>query len=446
MTDIGETAAGDDAEPTLRNGGLGFLFLLTFLNVLNFIDRQLLASFANWVVPELGLTNTQFGLLTGLVFIVFYSVMGLFMGTLVDRMNRTRLIAAGLALWSGLTALSGMARGFVSLALPRVFIGVGESILTPAAMSLFGDRFPAKWLGVATGIYGLGVPIGIASSLFIVAYLEPFLGWRGCFFLLGGIGVVLAGAMLFLKETPRVHPRAAAGASNASFREIILALFSELRRSPALTMTIAGGTTFSFVLGAAGFEQLWFVQERGFDRSEIAQATAWYAIVGGVLGTLAGGYGGDIFMRRTGIGRPMFLFWILLLLAPVNVAFRVVEAGSPAFWAGVFAIYFQVGCFYGPTFATIQELAPPRIRGTVVAFAILMVQLFGIGVGVSIAGYVIDALQAASVPEPYTRTLLAFTLISMAAIPMFFYAGRRFHRDRDALLAREDAAARLAAT
>ena len=140
----------------MRSGGLGFLLFLTFLNILNFIDRQLLSSFANWIVPELGLSNTQFGLLTGLVFIFFYAVMGLFMGTLVDRMNRSRLIAAGVGLWSGLTALSGMAQGFVSLALPRVFIGVGESILTPAAMSLFGDRFPAKWLGVATGIYDWG--------------------------------------------------------------------------------------------------------------------------------------------------------------------------------------------------------------------------------------------------------------------------------------------------
>ena len=422
----------------MRSGGLGFLAFLTFLNVLNFVDRQLLSSFANWIVPELGLTDFQFGLLAGLLFIVFYSVMGLFMGTLVDRMNRTRLIAVGVGLWSGLTALSGMARGFVSLALPRVFIGVGESILTPAAMSLFGDRYPSKWLGVATGIYGLGVPIGIASSLFIVAYLEPFLGWRGCFYMLGAIGVVVAVIMLFQKETPRVHQRPAETGSTPSFAKIIVGLASELSRSPALSMTILGGVTFSFLLGAGAFEQLWFVRERGFDRSEIAKITAWYAIFGGILGTLAGGYGGDMFLRRTGVGRPMFLFWILLVLAPVNVAFRLVDPGSLVFWLGVFFIYFQLGCFYGPVFATVQELAPPRIRGTTVAFCILMIQLFGIGIGVSMAGFVIDQLKEAGVSSPYTRTLLAFTLISMGSIPMFFYAGRRFRRDRAALFEREN--------
>ena len=83
-------------------GDYGFLMFLTLLNVMNFVDRQLLASFANWIVPDLGLTNTEFGLLTGLIFIFFYSVAGVFMGVLADRVNRTRLIAAGLALWSAL--------------------------------------------------------------------------------------------------------------------------------------------------------------------------------------------------------------------------------------------------------------------------------------------------------------------------------------------------------
>src|SRR5262245_21491177 len=106
-----------------------FLVFITLINVMNFVDRQLLASFANFIVPELGLTNTGFGLLTGFAFIVFYAAMGLFMGALADLVNRPRLIAAGLAAWSVLTAVSGVARGFWSLAVPRMFIGVGESVL-----------------------------------------------------------------------------------------------------------------------------------------------------------------------------------------------------------------------------------------------------------------------------------------------------------------------------
>ncbi len=437
--------ASDDV---VRGRDVGFLLFMTLLNVMNFVDRQLLGSFANWIVPELGLTNTEFALLTGLVFIFFYSAMGLFMGALADMVNRTRLIAAGLALWSVLTALSGMARGFVSLALPRMFIGVGESIMTPTAMSLLSDRFPSRWLGLASGVYYMGVPIGVAASLFIVAYLEPHLGWRGCFYALGGIGVGLAIIMLFMKETPRKHvvKTEQGDVPKQSFGEILRTLLSALKRSPALALTICGGVAYHFILGAATFDQLWYVQERGFDRTEIAEATAWLGFFGGILGNLFGGAGGDVFLRKTGMGRPMFLFWILLVLAPIGIAYRLVEPDSIWFWLGVFFGFFQLGCFYGPTFSTVQELVPPRIRGTVVAFYILSLNLVGLGIGVTAGGFVIDWMLARGVAEPYTWTLLTFTLLSMAAIPLFFFAGRRFDRDREALYASEEGSAAGAST
>ena len=414
----------------------GFLMFLTLLNVMNFVDRQLLASFANWIVPDLGLTNTEFGLLTGLIFIIFYSVAGLFMGVLADKVNRTRLIAGGLALWSALTALSGAAKGFASLAIPRLFIGVGESIMTPTSMSLLADRFPSSRLGFASGVYYMGVPVGVAASLIIVAYLEPILGWRGCFYALGGVGVLLALVMLFLKETPRKHEvEAADPVEKPSVREILQILWGALRSSPALTMTIGGGVAFHFILGAATFEQLWFVEERGFDRTEIAELTGWIALAGGILGNLFGGVGGDVFLRKTGMGRPMFLFWIMLILTPLTIAYRFVDPGSFMFLLGIFLGYFQLGCFYGPTFSTVQELVPPQIRGTLVAFYILSLNLVGLGIGVTGAGYAIDWMAESGVAEPYTVTLVVFSIISALAIPLFYFAGRRFEQDRAALYA-----------
>lgn len=418
----------------------GFLMFLTLLNVMNFVDRQLLASFANWIVPDLGLSNTQFGLLTGLIFIFFYSVAGVFMGVLADRVNRTRLIAAGLALWSALTALSGMAKGFASLAIPRLFIGVGESIMTPTAMSLLADRFPSSRLGFASGVYYMGVPIGVAASLFVVAYLEPLLGWRGCFYALGAVGLVLAVVMFFMKETPRRHELEAQAkqeeaVQRPSVKEMLQTLLQAFKNSPALLMTVLGGVAFHFVLGAATFEQLWFVEERGFDRSEIAELSGWLAFSGGVLGNLFGGVGGDVFLRKTGMGRPMFLFWIMLILTPISLYYRVVDASSLFFMFGIFMGYFQLGSFYGPTFSTVQELVPPQIRGTVVAFYILSLNFFGLGLGVTGGGIVVDWMIADGVAEPYTLTLLAFTALSLLAIPLFYFAGRRFERDREALYA-----------
>jgi len=181
---------------------VAFLGFLTLLNVMNFVDRQLLASFANWIKPALELSDTEFGFLTGFAFILFYSVMGLFAGALADMVHRPRLVAGALALWSLLTAVSGMARNFVTLAVPRALIGVGESVMTPAAMSMLADRFPPKRLGFAAGFYYQGVPIGVGASLLVAGYLAPAIdgwtaaegdGWRNCFYLLGAVGVALAG-------------------------------------------------------------------------------------------------------------------------------------------------------------------------------------------------------------------------------------------------------------
>lgn len=449
-SDVGETVSdlsGDGqaatSEPVVNAGTYAFLAFLTLLNVMNFVDRQLLSSFANYIVPDLGLTNTQFGLLTGLVFIIFYSAMGLFMGALADTVNRTRLIAAGLALWSVLTALSGAAKGFWSLAAPRMFIGVGESIMTPTSMSLLADRFPSSKLGFASGFYYMGVPIGVGVSLLIVGYMGPAIGWRNCFYVLGAIGVGLAVVMLFMRETPRRHlvaAQAAAGAAEAapkqSFKDILATLLTALRASPALCLTIAGGVTLHFILGAAAFDQLWYVQERGFDRDEIARLSGWLGLAGGVLGNLFGGLGSDRFLARTGLGRPMFLFWVMLVLAPFNLAYRLVEPDSLWFYLGIFLGYFQLGCFYGPTFSTVQELVPPQIRATVVAFYILMLNFIGMGIGITAGGITVDVLAGAGVTEPYSATLLGFTLLSLLAVPLFYMAGRRYARDRTALYER----------
>ena len=416
---------------SVRAADIGFLLLLTLLNVISYIDRQMIASFANWIVPELGLSNFEFGLVTGIAFLFFYAVGGLFMGVVADRVNRTRLIAFGLGLWSILTMFSGAAKSLVTLLVPRMFIGVGESILTPAALSLLGDRFPVRWQGLVVGIYGMGVSIGLAASLFVVAYVEPWLGWRGCFYALGAIGLILALLMLFLKETPRKVSASELAAVQKSFS--LKATLSSLRElliaSPSLSATIFGSMLFSLILGASGFEQLWLVQERGFDRSEIAAITAWISIFAGILGSLFGGYGGDLFLRWTGIGRPSFLALIMICVAPMTLAYRMVDPDSLWFWAGVFAMYFQIGCFYAPAFATIQELVPANKRATVFGFVVLMIQLVGAGIGNATAGLMIDKLQQAGVAEPYSVTLIVYTVISLLSAPMFILAGRQFEND-----------------
>ena len=211
----------ENTNESVSAGTYVFLLFLTLNNIMNFVDRQLLASFANFIIPDLGLTNTQFGLLTGFGFLFFYSIMGLFMGFLADRFNRPKLIAFGVALWSILTSVSGLAKNFIGLLIPRMFIGVGESILTPTSLSILGDRFPKERMGFISGAYYLGIPIGAGLSLIIAGYLGPLIGWRMCFYILGGIGVVFALIMFFIKDTPRKNyakflPESCRGLSNTN--------------------------------------------------------------------------------------------------------------------------------------------------------------------------------------------------------------------------------------
>ena len=411
------------------------LFFLTLLNLLNFIDRQLIASFANFIVPDLGLTDTQYGFLTSLAFILFYSIMGLFMGALADMVNRPRLIAFGVVLWSIFTAISGMAKGFVSMMIPRMFIGVGESILTPTSMSLLSDSFPSSRLGFASGFYYMGVPVGVGISLLIVGYLGEPLGWRNCFYILGAVGFVMGLMMLLFKDRPRKSAALETPTTNETlaFSSILNTLKRALMNSPALVLTIAGGVFYHIVLGAAVFEQLWYAQEKNFDRSSIAQITGVISVVAGISGNLLGGILSDLWQSKTNQGRPMFLFWACLIMLPIFIVFRYSEPNSLIFWVGVTLGYFQLGLFYGPVFSTVQELVPIRIRATIVAFLILMLNLVGLTFGSLGGGVAVDLLRSASVADPYTTMLVIFTAISALNIPCYYFAGKLYERDKKRL-------------
>lgn len=398
------------------------LALLTGINALNFVDRHLVASFANYIVPELALSNTQFALITGFVFVCFYAIGGLFMGVAADTLHRPRLIAGALVLWSILTAVSGAARGFVSLALPRMLIGVGEAALTPASMSLIADRFPRGQLGLASGIYYAGVPLGAGLSLIMAGVLGPLIGWRACFVILGVAGVLLA-PLLFLVKERRPH-RSANPEGQMRPMAVAREAWGALARSRALRYTIAGGLGVHVLIGAGAFEQLWLVRERGFDRANIALLSGVAAISMGLLGNICGGVLGDVWRRRTGQSRAVFVFWLLAAFAPLGLAYRLVEPGSLVFWAGFGLAYFQLGAFYGPTFSTLQELSAPAVRASLIAFAILVLNLVGVAGGATLCGMLVDLLTAQGVKEPYTWTLFGLACLAAASAPLFLLAGR----------------------
>jgi MFS family permease len=286
-------------------------------------------------------------------------------------------------------------------------------------------------MGFVTGAYYMGIPIGAGLSLIIAGYLGPTIGWRMCFYILGFIGLLLAIIMFFIKETPRKSIKEKKIERKINFNQIRVDLLKALKDNPALTLCIYGGVIYHLVLGAAVYDQVWYVKERGFDRAEIAQYTGYIVVVFGILGNLFGGIGSDLFREKFELGRPMFLFWLMLFLLPINILGRLVSPENYIFWIAMMAGSFQLGALYGPTFSTVQELAPSHMKATVIAFFILNINLIGMFIGTTGTGIIIDTLLAYNestinpIEEPYTKTLLFFTLISSLSIPMFWLAGKK---------------------
>ena len=413
----------------LRN--TSFLLFVTILNVINFVDRQFIASFANFIIPDLQLTNTEFGLLTGVIFIFFYVVSGLFVGTLADRYNRTKIIGVGVIVWSFFTAISGLAKNFITLAIPRLFIGIGESAMTPTTMSILADRYEIKKLGFAAGFYYMGVPLGVGFSLIIAGYLGPVIGWRGCFYLIGSIGIVLGLLMLFVKDSPRKNITPTT--KQKSFNEIISLLFKTLTRSKSLILTIAAGTIYHLNLGASVFDQVWAIQDKGLDRAAFAQTSGWIFTIFGILGSVFGGTFSDWALKKYNLPRTWFLLILTLLTMPFAFT-RYLDPDGTLFWVGICVAAFGLGCFYGPVFAVIQELVPPSIRGTIVGFNLVCLNLIGFVPGSIIAGVVLDNMLASGAEMPYTNTLVAFSLMFLILGPILYYfAGKYYQADKTAL-------------
>lgn len=409
-----------------RSSGWGLLAALTGLNILNFADRFLLIAFSTAIVPELGLTNLQFGLLTGIVFVIVYSVFGLFAGALADRVHRGKLIAAGLALWSGLTALTGLAKSFVQIALPRMLIGVGEACLTPAAMTLLSERLPPSRRALATGIYYMGYPLGIGGSFIFAGIVGPTLGWRGGFIILGGLGVVAALLVwLFMRDPARERkagglPRPAPMPMAQSYHGIK----AELRHNAAFRLTLLGGVFLGFSLGAGVLDLLWWVNERGYAQAEGQKLLGSIFLVGGTFGAFFGGAGADWAHAKFGAGGKLkFLAATILLTAPFVLGYRLVPGGTGLFVFCAFIGSIVTLLLFGPAFSAVQEQVPVEHRASAVAVLLFCGALLGGAFGNATVGWLADTFIAAKLHDPLTLALICVQSVGILSIPLFWMAG-----------------------
>ncbi|HOC43642.1 MAG TPA: MFS transporter [Thermoanaerobaculales bacterium] len=405
---------------------LGFLLIL---NVFNFAHRQMPISLGYQIENGLGISHAQLGLLIGFAFVALYSVAGMLFGTVADRWNRPRLIALGLSLWAAATVVSGLSQSFVQIALLRLLVGTGAAVLTPAALGMLADVYRPEKRAFAAGVYYGGIPLGAGLSLIVVALLEPVLGWRACFYVAGAAGLLLVPFMLLLKDPPRGGVEAAATSptshppvAHRSTAEVLGEIVGVARRSPALVASVIGSVIVLWPISALTLGVTWLQLERGFTMRQAGLYSGVIFLVAGFLGNTVGGWLSDLCHRRWRGGRLWFLALVQLVIGPPALAWYVLPKDSVWFYVVWFVGSFAATGYFGPIFATVQDLVPARVRSTMVGVLLLLVNLFATGLAPWVAGAIGDATTL-------TRGLVICTLVGFLSVPFFVFAARRYATD-----------------
>jgi predicted MFS family arabinose efflux permease len=273
------------------------LSVLLVVYTFNFIDRQILSILMESIKLDLGLSDQALGFLAGFAFASFYAVMGIPIALWADRGNRRNLISLALAIWSVMTAMSGLAQNFTHLALARIGVGIGEAGCSPPAHSMISDYYPQKERATALGIYALGIPFGIMFGMFIGGWINEAFGWRRAFFVVGLPGLILALVVRFTLHEPTrgMSDNRADDASPPTFMHTLKFLL----KRPAFVHSAFGGALAAFVgYAAISWFPSFLIRSHGMATTEIG---LWLGLILGIpggIGIFLGGYLADKFGAR----------------------------------------------------------------------------------------------------------------------------------------------------
>lgn len=386
--DEGAGSRGEGAPAPFSAGYRRYaLGLLVVVYVFNFVDRSILSILLESIKRDLALSDSWLGFLSGLAFALFYTTAGIPIARWADRGTRRSIIALALAVWSAMTALTGLARSFAELALARVGVGVGEAGCSPPAHSLISDLFPPGRRATALSVYSLGIPIGGAIGMAAGGWLDELFDWRTAFVVVGLPGVLLAILVrLTLREPPRGEPAAGAPAES-----VVGVLRFLLERRSFLHLSLAAALHSLYGYGAGAFLPSFFRRVHDMSPGELGTWLGAIGLTTGALGTYLGGFLADraaVRDARWYAGVPA-----VATLAYVPLALAVYLAGDPYVALALYAPATVLGGMYlGPTFAMTQGLARPRMRATAAAILLFILNLIGLGGGPQLVGVLSDVL------------------------------------------------------
>lgn len=435
-----------------RPQGAGYryyvLAVLIFVYMLNFLDRQIIGILATPLKTEFGLSDTQFGLLGGLAFALLYSTLAIPIAWLADRVSRVWIMTAALTIWSGFTALCGVANSFATLFLCRMGVGIGEAGGVAPAYSLISDYFPKSQRARALAAYAFGIPLGMAAGTLVGGLLAAAYGWRIAFLVVGLLGVLAAPLLRLTIKDPKRGGMDAAVAAPAPVTAPKAPPFGDVVRlllpKPSFWLLAFGAASSSVCgYGVAAWLPSFFQRSFGLSLAH----TAWYysgiVLVGGLAGIWFGGQIADRLGQKSKSAYPLTPAIAFLISAPcfilaMNSAWLIGQllpgggTAAQALTVAFFIFLIPTGLnltWLGPVTAAVQHLVPPAMRTTASALFLLVNNLLGITVGIYFFGWMSDLLRPTFGDESLRWAIYAGMGFYVLAALLLIGASRTIRKD-----------------
>ncbi|NJN50714.1 MAG: MFS transporter [Gammaproteobacteria bacterium] len=395
--------------------------LLLLISLIGYLDRLVLSFLIDPIKADLGLSDTDMGVLSGMAFALFYVLMGVPMGRWVDTRNRRNLLAGCVALWSVMTAACGAAISFTTLFLARVGVGIGEAALNPAAVSMIGDLFPREKIARPLGIFSLGVYLGGGVALMlggeIVARVSelgaleiPVIGavapWRAVFLLVGAPGLAAALLLLLTAREPRVKREVVHSAP--SWREVLG--FAQTHRrffAPLFLGLVAFGFNIYSILG---WYPAMLMRTYGVSPAEVAWSYGVVYLIAGVAGGVSVGWVIEWLHARSIGAAPVTLCMVSMVVMLLTSAVAPLLPTITACVAVTALTVFVWALTTSAAYATLVQVLPERMRGVGVGFYMVIMNVTGGAFGTVIVGLLCDHVFGAAG--------LRYALVAMAAVAL----------------------------
>jgi MFS family permease len=415
------------------------LWVLLIIYTLNFLDRQVVNILAEPIKRDLGLADWQLGMMTGLAFAIFYTVLGIPIARMAETRNRPFIIGASVAAWSAFTVLCGFTQNFWQLILARIGVGVGEAGCTPPAHSLITDYVPREKRAGAIAFYSIGTPLGTLAGMAMGGLVADAYGWRVAFMVAGAPGVIFALIAAFTLIEPR-RQLAADIAARAASKISFGAALAVLATKKTFWLVALAASIKAFVgYGHAPFTASFFFRVHGPEVAELAarfglKSAGFLGLIGGTAGVIGAWFGG-ILADRLGAKDLRAYVIVPAIASLVTIPFYIlaVSVGSPMAAIGILTIPVLLGTlWYGPVYATAQSIVDPHMRATASAVLLLIINLIGLGLGPVAVGALSDLLAGPGglgEAQGVRWALILSTLLGLVAFGLFWTARKTIREE-----------------